>query len=92
MNGFRDNSAEQRFELSHDGGTSFCDYRLAADGAVLLTHVETPAHLRGRGHASRLMEAIVDHARAGNLKLKPLCSYAVAYLRRRRDIADVVSS
>ncbi len=90
MIGFRDNSAEQRFELAHEGGTSICDYRVTADGAVLLTHVETPAPLRGHGHAARLMEAIVDHARAENFKLKPLCSYAVAYLQRRRDVADVV--
>ncbi|GAM96425.1 bsr4721 [alpha proteobacterium U9-1i] len=90
MQGFRDNSEEQRFELAHAGGVSFCDYRVTPEG-VLLTHVETPPALRGRGHAAKLMDAIVTHARENKLKLQPLCSYAVAYLQRRRDVSDVLA-
>lgn len=91
MNGFRDNAAGHRFELAHEGGVSFCDYRVTPNG-VLLTHVETPYELRGRGHAASLMAAIVEHAREKGLKLQPLCSYAVAYLQRRRDVADVLAN
>jgi|CXWL01.1.fsa_nt_gi predicted GNAT family acetyltransferase len=90
MESFRDNHAEQRFELAHEGGVSFCAYRRAEDD-VLLTHVETPFDLRGRGYAVQLMDAIVNHARANGLKLQPLCAYAVAYLARRRDVADVMA-
>ena len=90
MEPFRDNSAAQRYELTHDGGVSWCDYRVAPNG-VVLTHVETPYELRGRGHAAKLMAAIVEHAREKGLKLQPLCSYAVAYLQRRRDVADVMA-
>jgi len=89
MDGFRDNVSEQRFELAQDGGVSWCEYRVTARG-VLLTHVETPYDLRGRGHAASLMAAIVEHAREKRLKLQPLCWYAVAYLRRR-DVADVMA-
>jgi predicted GNAT family acetyltransferase len=91
MEGFRDNVEEQRFELAHEGGVSWCDYRVTPRG-VMLTHVETPAHLRGRGRAAELMAAIVEHARETGLKLQPLCSYAVAYLQRRGDVADVLAS
>lgn len=90
MEGFRDNFSEQRYELTHEGGVSWCDYRVSSNG-VLLTHVETPYELRGRGHAAELMAAIVAHAREKGLKLQPLCSYAVAYLQRRKDVADVVA-
>lgn len=90
MKGCRDNAEELRFELAHEGGVSWCDYRVSPNG-VLLTHVETPPALRGRGHAAELMAAIVEHARERGLKLKPLCSYAVAYLARRREAADVMA-
>jgi predicted GNAT family acetyltransferase len=88
---FRDNRDLDRFELDHEGGPSFCEYRVAPNGALLLTHVETPAAVRGRGHAADLMAGIVRHARDRKLKLAPICSYAVAYLRRRRDVADVMA-
>ena len=85
----RDNTAERRYELENDGVTSFCDYRDTGIGRML-THVETPEAARGRGHAAKLMAAIVESARTAGLKLTPRCSYAVAYFRRHPDdVADV---
>lgn len=81
MSQFRDNAAESRYEWDEQGVVSWCDYA-ERGGARLLTHVETPAHARGRGYAAHLMAAIVEHAREQRIALQPLCSYAVAYLRR----------
>jgi len=73
----------QRFELDVDGKTVFADYR--KDGnAVSILHVETPPELRGQGAAGKLMQEIADYAQKENLKLIPICSYAVAWMKRHK--------
>jgi predicted GNAT family acetyltransferase len=91
MTQFRDNTDDRRFEWDEDGVTSFCDYSIAQDGTRALLHVETPVAARGRGAAGRLMDAIIDYARAENFKLAPVCSYAVAHLHRRREAHDLLA-
>ena len=83
-----DNAALHRFEAVENDLVVFADYR-RHDGRYALTHVEADPALRGTGAAARLMQAIVDHARAENLKLGPRCSYAVAWFRRHPEAADV---
>ncbi|MDB5642814.1 MAG: hypothetical protein JWN07_2131 [Hyphomicrobiales bacterium] len=86
----RDNTQASRFELEIEGGIVFANYRRSSS-AVLITHVEAPMHLRGTGAASRLMQEVADDARAHNVKLTPLCSFAAAWFRRHRDYADVLA-
>jgi hypothetical protein len=78
----RDNLGAHRFEMVEDGQVVFADYRREGD-RLYIDHVETPMALRGRGEAGALMEAIVEQARAENLTIVPLCSYAAAWLKRR---------
>ncbi len=87
---FRDNAAQSRFEFDHDGGTSFGEYR-DRDGVRVLTHIETPHELRGKGGAAKLMEQIVAWSRAGGAKLQPRCGYAIAWLQRHSDARDVLA-
>jgi predicted GNAT family acetyltransferase len=78
---FRDNIAEHRYELEIEGFRSFADYRDI--GAVrVIMHVETPYEARGRGHASKLMHAVVEDAKARAMMLRASCAFAVAYFRR----------
>lgn len=83
-----DNEALHRFEAVENGLTVFANYR-EHHGRYVLTHVEADPALRGTGAAARLMQAIVDHARAKNLKLIPRCSYAVAWFRRHPEARNV---
>lgn len=83
-----DNAALHRLEAIENDLIVFANYR-EHDGRHVLTHVEADPALRGTGAAARLMQAIVDHARAENLKLVPRCSYAVAWFRRHPEAADV---
>ena len=83
-----DNKEKQRFEDSENGKLVFADYRIR-DGHYALVHVEADPELRGTGAAPRLMEAIVAHARANNLKLQPRCSYAVTWFKRHPEAADL---
>ena len=84
-----DNDDRHRFEAEENGKLVFANYR-EQDGRVLLTHVEADPALRGTGAAARLMEAIVVHARAHDLKLAPRCSYAVAWFQRHPEAADIL--
>lgn len=93
MTPFRDVADEQRFEQGFAtpvGGEAlvFCDYAVRGNTRALL-HVEADPSLRGTGAAGRFMESLATHARAQNLKLQPICSYAVAWLRRHPDFSDV---
>ena len=85
-----DNVERRRYELIEEGLTVFADYRLG-DGALVIPHVEAPVALRGAGTAGRLMEGVVEHARARGLKIVPTCSYAEAWLRRHPEHADVLA-
>jgi hypothetical protein len=90
MAAFRDNAAEHRFELETAEGVVFAAYR-DRQGSRAITHVETPMHARGKGHAGALMDAIVFYARAQAIKLTPLCSYAAAYFERTPSARDVLA-
>jgi predicted GNAT family acetyltransferase len=84
-----DNDDRRRFEAEENGKLVFANYR-EHDGRFLLTHVEADPALRGTGAAARLMEAIVAHARAHDLKLVPRCSYAIAWFQRHPESNDVI--
>ncbi|HTY65424.1 MAG TPA: GNAT family N-acetyltransferase [Alphaproteobacteria bacterium] len=77
----RDNRKTSRYELDVEGQIVFAIYR--RDGSTLyIRHVEAPPSLRGTGAAGRLMEGIMEIARAEQLHIVPLCSYAAAWMRR----------
>jgi predicted GNAT family acetyltransferase len=86
----RDNADQSRYELELAGQIVFATYR--RDGSTLaIRHVEAPLALRGSGAASKLMQGIVDLARAEGLKVRPLCSYASAWMRRHKEYGDVLA-
>lgn len=88
---FRDNAAGHRYEFEADGFKSFADYRDIA-GVRVIMHVETPHEARGRGHASKLMHAVVEDAKAQALKLRASCAFAVAYFKRHpAEVAPVAA-
>ena len=69
------------FQALVDGQRCVVDYELT--GSVLtITHTFVPLALEGRGIAGQLTEAVLRYARSQQLKIRPLCSYARAYMRR----------
>jgi uncharacterized protein len=85
----RDNQEESRFELEENGYLAWAQYRIR-DGKYVIAHVEAQPPLRGTGTASRLMQQIVDHARAQKLTLVPRCSYARTWFERHPEAEDVL--
>lgn len=86
----RDNPARSRFELELDGEIAFANYRLA-DGVLAITHTETPAHLRGRGIAGRVVASALDSARVRGLKVAPRCDFARDFIARHPEYHDLVA-
>lgn len=85
----RDNTEESRFEREEDGLLAWASYRIR-DGKYQIPHVEAEPPLRGTGAAGRLMQDIVDHARAQQLVIEPRCSYARAWFARHPEAQDVL--
>jgi predicted GNAT family acetyltransferase len=79
-----------RFQTVVEGRLCVADYRVA-DGVIVVTHTEVPPSLGGRGIAGELVQALLDHARAQGLKVRPLCSYARTYMRRHPETAALLA-
>ncbi len=90
QNDVKDNPAESRYELEVDGQVVFGDYRRQGD-VVAVTHVEAPHALRGSGAAGRFMQGLMETARAENFRVRPICGYAVAWLKRHPEYADLTA-
>ena len=80
------------FQAIVDGQRCVVDYDFQPSSAVLtITHTFVPPALEGRGIARQLTQAVLDYARAQQLRVRPLCSYARAYLRRHPEALDLVA-
>lgn len=90
MAGLRDNTALGRYELDEQGHTVFADYR-RTDSLLIIDYVEAPPPLRGSGASGRLMEAVAADARLQGLKIKPICGYAAAWLKRSPEYRDLLA-
>ena len=85
-----ENPEKGRFELDVGGQIVFARY--ARQGSTLvIPYVEAPPALRGTGAAGQLMTGVMEIARAEGLKVKPLCSYARAWIRRHRECHDLLA-
>jgi len=86
----RDNTALAPFELDDGGVTAFLTYTFAGN-VITLVHTETPVAARGRGLASRLIEGVLQTARARGRKVMPVCSFVRAYLDKHSEYRDLVA-
>ncbi len=86
--GVSNNLVRQRFELDLGGAIAFASYRLAP-GTVIITHTETPAALRGRGIASRLVAGALELIRVDGNKVVAGCSFVADYLAEHPEWNDL---
>ncbi|WP_017525182.1 GNAT family N-acetyltransferase [Pusillimonas noertemannii] len=84
------NEARQRFECTEEGFLCVLDYQLS--GTVMtITHTGVPQAVGGRGIAADLTRHALDTARSRGWKLRPVCSYAAAYIKRHPEYQDLVA-
>lgn len=81
----------QRFELRVNGQRSEASYQLHGR-SMHLVHTGVPPALQGHGIAARLVAAALDHARREGLRVRPVCSYVRAYMRRHPDTLDLLET
>lgn len=84
------NAAASRFEAEFDGRLAVCAYHRVGD-VLHLTHTEVPPSLQGQGIAAELVRETLAWARREGLRVRPLCSYVAAYMRRHPETADLVA-
>lgn len=75
------NLEQHRFECIEDGVLCVLDYTLD-NKQMTITHTGVPAAVGGRGIAAELTKYALDTAQTKGWKVRPVCSYAVAYIRR----------
>lgn len=79
-----------RFITEVDGHQAHLDYEVV-DGEMHITHTRVPSEIGGRGVAGELVRVALDHARNEGLKVRPLCSYAEAWIARHPPYADLLA-
>jgi uncharacterized protein len=74
-------SHAHRLSAELEGQTALLDYEL--DGKVMsITHTQVPRPIGGRGVAAELMRSALHLAAANGWTVNPICSYAIAYMRK----------
>jgi uncharacterized protein len=84
----KNNIDKSRFELEVDGHIAFATYSLE-DNVATIPYVFAPLELRGTGAAGKLMQGIMEYARANDLKIYPICPYAVSWMDKHKETNDL---
>ncbi|MFT4249703.1 MAG: GNAT family N-acetyltransferase [Pseudomonas sp.] len=86
----RHEPARFRFVIEVDGHEAVLDYRLAG-GTMAILHTGVPEPIGGRGIAASLTEAVLALARSNGWRVRPECSYSLAYFKRHREHRDLLA-
>ncbi|MFT4656245.1 MAG: putative GNAT family acetyltransferase [Ilumatobacter sp.] len=80
-----------RFELLLGGErVGLADYSMSGN-VMTVPHVETDRTHQGKGFAAVLMNGVIDSLRANDRTIRPVCPYALAYMRRRPETLDLLA-
>jgi uncharacterized protein len=81
----------QRFVAELGGALALADYQLQG-GVMHIIHTEVPPALQGLGIAAQVVAVALAHARAEGLRVRPVCSYVAAYMKRHPETQDLLES
>lgn len=84
--------AERIFALNADGELIAEITFPIAGGVADINRTFVDASLRGQGVAGKLMAAAAEKLRAGGLKVKPTCSYAVKWFADHPEQGDLLQA
>ena len=78
-----------RYEFHIDGMIAEAEYRQIED-VMVITHVSVPHPLEGKGIASQLVRKVLEDIKRQGLKVKPVCPFVVAYIKRHPEWEEIV--
>lgn len=61
------------------------------DDTIIIDHTIVKEELRGMGLARKLVDRVVEYARAEDIKIIPQCSYAVKVLTSNDEYKDILA-
>lgn len=85
----RGDSGSYLAEVAGSQHSGHLDWEARGANVRVATHTIVPPEIGGRGVAAKLVEAMVDDARAQGFKIDPRCSYVDAMFRRRKEWAEL---
>jgi predicted GNAT family acetyltransferase len=65
-------------------------FKNGGNNVIIIDHTLVDPSLRGQGVAAKLLDKVVEMAREEDLKVVPVCSYAVAKLTRNDEYKDIL--
>lgn len=76
----------------NDNGNKLAElvYNIPTPGKMIIEHTEVDDSLSGQGIGKQLVKAAADHAREKNLKIIPLCTFALSVFDRETAWQDVL--
>jgi len=75
---------------SNDNFIAHITYVYKEDNVIAVDHTYVSPKLRGKAIAAKLLAEVVKMAREENLKVIPVCSYAVVKLTRNDEYKDIL--
>ena len=75
-----DNQTKGRFYT--EDGRAEITYSWSGTEEIVIHHTEVDDSLQGQGIGKKLVLAVLDWAKAKNLKVVPMCSYASSVISR----------
>ena len=65
-------------------------YSKAGTDVIIIDHTEVSEELKGKGAGKQLVSAAVAYARANNIKVIPLCTFAKSVFDKVKEFRDVL--
>lgn len=84
------NESENCFETTVDSFVAKVIYTLSDNKVMDVTGTYVPNELGGKGIAAALTKYVLEYAREQKWKVKPICSYTVAYMKKNTEYGDLL--
>lgn len=65
-------------------------YSMAGASRMIIEHTEVSEELRGQNVGYELVRTAVEYARTHDIKIVPLCPFANAVFKRKKEYEDVL--
>jgi predicted GNAT family acetyltransferase len=70
----------------------FIEYDPIGEHSILIKHTEVKSQHEGKGYGSELVRRALDDVRSQGRTVVPICPYALNFVRRHREYADLVQA